>query len=72
MTLFRVEDGNIGGIFTPLSWDCNSGWKGDMNTFIFNLNQNRVLKKPEMNIQYIVILIMALLLICSGSLKIIK
>ena len=45
LTLFKVEDGNIGGIFTPLSWDCNSGWKGDMNTFMFNLNQNRVFKK---------------------------
>jgi hypothetical protein len=47
LTLFKVEDGNIGGIFTPLSWDCNSGWKGDMNTFMFNLNQNRVFKKTR-------------------------
>ena len=45
LTLFIVQDGNIGGLFTPLSWDCNSGWKGDMNTFMFNLNQNRVFKK---------------------------
>ena len=47
LTLFKVQDGNIGGIFTPLSWDCNSGWKGDMNTFMFNLNQNRMFKKTN-------------------------
>ena len=47
LTIFKVQDGNIGGIFTPLSWDCNSGWKGDMNTFMFNLNQNRVFKKTK-------------------------
>jgi len=45
LTLFMVQDGNIGGLFTPLSWDCNSGWKGDMNTFMFNLKQNRIFKK---------------------------
>ena len=47
LTLFIVQDGNIGGIFTPLSWDCSSNWKGDMNTFIFNLNQNRIFKKTS-------------------------
>ena len=27
LTLFHVSDGNIVGIYTPLSWDTNSEWK---------------------------------------------
>ena len=38
LTLFYVNDGNIIGIYTPLSWDSSSGRKDDMETFIFNLN----------------------------------
>ena len=45
LTLFHVNDGNIVGIYTPLSWDETSGWKNDMDTFIFNLNKNQKYKK---------------------------
>ena len=45
LTLFHVSDGNIVGIYTPLSWDTNSEWKNDMDTFIFNLNKNKKCKK---------------------------
>ena len=45
LTLFHVSDGNIVGIYTPLSWDINSEWKNDMDTFIFNLNKNKKCKK---------------------------
>ena len=43
LTLFHVNDGNIVGIYTPLSWDSASkGFsKNDMDTFIFNLNKNQ-------------------------------
>ena len=34
LTLFHVNDGNIVGIYTPLSWGSNSLWKNDMDTFI--------------------------------------
>ena len=45
LTLFLVKDGNIVGIYTPLSWDTTSNWKNDMETFIFNLNKNQKYKK---------------------------
>ena len=45
LSLFHVKDGNKVGIFTPLSCDTNSGWKNDMETFIFNLNKNTKYKK---------------------------
>ena len=45
LILFHVNDGNIAGIYTPLSWDTTSGWKNDMNTFIFNLNKIKKYKK---------------------------
>ena len=45
MTLFHVNDGNIVGIYTPLSWDSMSGWKNDNDTFIFNLNKEQKYKK---------------------------
>jgi hypothetical protein len=45
LSLFHVKDGNKVGIFTPLSWDIKSGWKNDMETFIFNLNKNIKCKK---------------------------
>ena len=32
-------------VYTPLSWDSNSYWKKDMDTFIFNLNKNKKYKK---------------------------
>ena len=40
LTLFYVEDGNIGGIYTPSSWDTISQTKYDIETFRFNLNKN--------------------------------
>ena len=40
LTLFLTRDGNIGGIYTPLSWDTTSEYKCDIDTFMFNLNKN--------------------------------
>ena len=47
LTLFHINDGNIIGIYTPLSWESSSKgyWKKDMDTFIFNLNKNKIYKK---------------------------
>ena len=49
LTLFHVKDGNKVGIYTPLTLDNKSGWKTDMNTFIFNLNKNKKYKKLTNN-----------------------
>ena len=38
LTLFHIKNGNKIGIYTPLSWDTSKEWKGDIETFIFNLN----------------------------------
>ena len=41
ITLIKLEDGNILGIYTPLSWDSTSNdWKNDLNMFVFNLTEN--------------------------------
>jgi len=46
LTLFYVKEGNNKvGIYTPLSFDTNSEWKKDKETFIFNLNQKKKYKK---------------------------
>ena len=47
LTLFHVNDGNIVGIYTPLSWESPTSIKekNDMDTFIFNLNKNQKYKK---------------------------
>ena len=52
ITLFHINDGNIVGIYTPLSWDSSETWKNDMETFIFNLKNNKKYKKiiPEKSI----------------------
>ena len=47
LILYHVNDGNKVGIYTPLIFDNNSGWKEDMETFIFNLNKNTKYKKLE-------------------------
>ena len=47
LTLFHVNDGNIVGIYTPLSWDTTTGWKKDMDTFIFNLNKKTKTQKTK-------------------------
>ena len=49
LTLFQTEDGNIGGIYTPLSWDNHTGWKNDLDTFMFNLNKSKKYKKLKNN-----------------------
>ena len=47
LTLFLTRDGNIGGIYTPLSWDTTSEYKCDTDTFMFNLNKNeKYIKEP--------------------------
>ena len=45
LTLMETEEGNKVGIFTPLSWDNQTGEKMDMETFIFNLNKCQKYKK---------------------------
>ena len=40
ITLIKLEDGNILGNYTPLSWDSTNIWKNDLNMFVFNLNEN--------------------------------
>ena len=40
ITLIKLEDGNILGNYTPLSWDSTSVWKNDLNMFVFNLTEN--------------------------------
>jgi len=50
LTLFHTFDDNKVGFFTPLEWDSNSGWKHDMNTFIFSLSQNK--KYDKINEEY--------------------
>jgi len=47
LTLFQIEDGNKGGIYTPLSWDIKSNTKKDKETFMFNLNRNEKYKKID-------------------------
>ena len=47
LILFHIKEGDKIGIFTPLSWDSNSGWKNDMGTFLFNLNKNKKYKKVK-------------------------
>ena len=44
LILLQVED-DIGGIYTPLSWDTKSGIKNDLETFMFNLNKKEKYKK---------------------------
>ena len=44
LTLFNVENGNKGGIFTPLTWETNTIYKYDESTFMFNLNKNEKYK----------------------------
>ena len=44
LTLFQTDDGNKGGIYTPLSWDIKSEYKKDKETFMFNLNKNEKYK----------------------------
>jgi hypothetical protein len=45
LTLFHTTDGNKVGFYTPLEWDDKSGWKHDMDTFLFSLNKNTKYEK---------------------------
>ena len=47
LTLFYTQDGNKGGIYTPLTWDTKSETKKDKETFMFNLNKNEKYKKID-------------------------
>ena len=47
LTIFLVTDRNIGGIYTPLSWDTISNIKYDNNSFMFNLNKNEKYQKTN-------------------------
>ena len=49
LTLFETIEGYKGGIYTPLSWDSNSGSKNDIDTFMFNLNNKQKYKKMNNN-----------------------
>ena len=40
ITLIKLEDGNILGNYTPLSWDTTFKWKNDLKMFVFNLTEN--------------------------------
>jgi len=50
LTIFQIDDGNIGGIYTPLSWDIKSSSKKDKETFMFNLNKNEKYNKINNNV----------------------
>ena len=55
LTLFHIKEKDYKvGIYTPLSWDKNVQYKGDMETFLFNLNKEEKYKKvkPECSINY--------------------
>lgn len=47
LTIFQVEDGNIGGLFTPLSWNDISEMKNDMKSFLFNLSKCKKYEKAK-------------------------
>ena len=49
LTLFCTKDDNIGGLFTPLSWDNKSSQKNDKETFIFDLNKKEKYNKANNN-----------------------
>ena len=46
-TIILIEgtEGFIIGGYTPLSWDSNSSWKNDNETFLFSLTNNQVFNK---------------------------
>ncbi len=50
LTLFRITDGNIGGIYTSLSWDTVSEKKYDKDAFMFNLNKEEKYKNKDNHI----------------------
>ena len=49
LTLINDDSGLKTGGYTPLSWDSNSKWKRDNNTFIFNITNKKKFIKPNNN-----------------------
>ena len=49
LTLINDYSGLKTGGFTPLSWDSNTEWKSDNDTFIFNLTNKKKFIKPDNN-----------------------
>ena len=47
LIIFFTKDNNIGGIFTPLSWDNKIGGKKDIEIFIFDLNKKEKYKNVD-------------------------
>ena len=45
LIIYNIESGNKIGIYTPLSWDKESEFKDDMDTFMFNLKRIKKHKK---------------------------
>ena len=45
LILIKGKEGFIIGGYTPLSWDNNSGWKKDNDTFLFSLTNNQTFRK---------------------------
>ena len=45
LTLYEMEDGNKIGFYTPLSWDSQSEFKSDLETFMFSLTKFQKYKK---------------------------
>ena len=47
LVLIKSNEGFIIGGYTKLSWDNQSKWKNDDNTFLFSLTNNKVFKKNK-------------------------
>ena len=48
-------EGDVGGIYTPLSWDTKSENKIDGETFMFNLNKKENIKEKKRIRLYVVV-----------------
>ena len=48
--LTKIKKGNIIGGFTPLSWDCISNGKCDLESFLFSLTNVRKFLKTKKSI----------------------
>jgi len=41
ITLIKLSNENILGIYSPLNWDCKSKWISHSNMFVFSLTENQ-------------------------------
>lgn len=41
ITLYKLEDNNVLGLYTPLSWNTTSNWINDQKMFLFSLTENK-------------------------------